>query len=214
MGMNRSSFLIGALPALAVVAACGCKVAVDDAVGDGTTGVTASGSTTSSSCGATIGTSSSSSGSPCAGGGFVYLESCSGLSATFYAACASSYDPTMWGGALGYLVEPQFPPAGGAGNNLDVYGCATNSPASQGLALIAVNATGPGTFSTADAVYQDGMGHTWTATGGGVTLTVQKLDPVGGSIEGSFEGTMSADDDPTPVSFVGTFQVCHTQDAK
>lgn len=211
--MNRLSFLLGAAPAIAVLAACG-NVAVDGAPGGSTNGVTASSSTTSSTCGATSSTSSSSSGAPCAGGSFVHLESCGLVSATFRAACATSYNPTMWGEALGYLVEPAFPPPGGASSNLDVDGCATNGPASQGLALIAVNATGPGAFSDVDAAYQDGMGHTWAAMGGSVTLTVQQLDPVGGAIGGGFEGTLFADGNPTPASVTGTFQVCHTKDAK
>ena len=129
---------------------------------------------------------------------------------TFHAACASSYDPEMWTGALGYIVQPISPPPGGAGSNLDIEGCATTNPGSEGLSLIGLNVTAPGIFMMSDAAYDDGMGH---AMGGTVTIKLQQFGPVGTPIEGSFEGTVSADNDPTPTSIMGTFQVCHTKDA-
>ncbi len=177
-----------------LLAACGGNVVVDGSSGAGTTGAGGAVSTSAGTTGAGGSTTTS-----CGTGTFFNLvvngelvpmtSSCFGAGAP---ALPVPYGQEIHGGAS----------AGGLG----IQGCASPAMDSQGITLDVAGAFAPGTFTIGSAQYRQ-PGSTATVTVSGGTLQVDELDPVGGTIKGSFDQGF-----PELTEVQGTFVVCRAPD--
>ena len=191
------SLLLAALPFVAF-AACGGSVATE-----GTTGSSSSSSGSSSSSAS----SSSSGGAACVGS--VSL-SVGGAALQFASSCASNiWTPSPSTTPVGYLLVSTEPGM----TFLNVFGCASEASASQGLALdvLDLTGTGTGTFTSGTATYTDAGGAAWSSNGA-LDVVVTKLGAVGDTIDGTFSATVTHPPSQIAQSITGSFSVCRIVD--
>jgi hypothetical protein len=126
----------------------------------------------------------------------------------FASICANSWGAGQTTTALGYKFEGGPAPGFEA---MDVEGCASAAPTSEGVQLSATSATAPGTFTAGSVNYTDPNGTGWGVAGDPFSITFTRIDAVGGVIAGSFTATVTHGGNAAH-SLSGTFQVCRVSD--
>ena len=206
-----TSLWFGALLAggVGLCAACGGKAVIDGSSTGGTGG--AGGTSTTTTTHTTSTTSSSSStggagGTECLGELEVVVDN--GAPVPFASMCQGAWGSDESNKAVGYMFSGG--PAPGS-QGLVVLGCAHSYAGSQGIILAPRNATSPGTYTAGTATYTDENGGSWGADGDPFHMTVTKLGPVGGSIEGTFQALVTHGGNAGH-NVSGTFNVCRVSD--
>jgi hypothetical protein len=204
--MLGRTFLLFTSPAILVAASCSNVVVDAESSGSSTgegaaTSSTATSSTASTSSGAggssTASTSSSGAGgSVCAGS--VELTVNDGPQQQFTANCSDN--ASDYPGPVGFIQ------GGPSDGTLQIFACPSTAPNSENLHLSAVDATGPGTYTTGFIGYTDAMGSGWGASNP-LQIVITAFGAVGDSIDGTFSGG-SGD-----FVITGSFHVCRTPDA-
>jgi hypothetical protein len=218
--MRNSSLLVASLSLLA----CGGSVdATSQSSGGTTSGSSSSGasSSSSSSSGASSssssssgagGASSSSSSSSGAGGGpcsgYLDIAADNGAAKHYASICQNSWGSNETTTALGY--EFSGGPAPGV-QRLNLVGCVGPGANSEGIDISMDKATTPGTFTVGTVSWTDQNGATWVSGNFAPKVTITKLDPVGGVIEGSVGGMVSQGGNAAH-TLNGTFHVCRVND--
>jgi hypothetical protein len=174
--------------------------------GSTTTGAGGDSSTTgnSTSTGASMMTTTGAGGSGGCGGAYIDVVADNGAPVDFASACNGSQDMEPSGHL--FAGGPVGAPMG-----LTLSGCASMAPMSQGVSFTAFNAMMPGTYTSGTTQYTDASGVTWGMNGDPFSMTVTKLDPVGGAIDGTFTVTVTHGGSAAH-NLTGKFHVCHVMD--
>jgi len=140
--------------------------------------------------------------------GYLDVAADNGAPRRYASICANSWGAAQTTSALGYRFEGG--PAPGI-EAMDVAGCASAAPSSEGVQLSARNASSPGTFTTGSVSYTDANGIQWGVPGDPLSITFTRIDAVGGVIAGSFTATVTHGGNAAH-SLSGAFQVCRVND--
>ena len=130
--------------------------------------------------------------------------------------CASGWNPQMSPQPIGYLIEGGVvPPVDGGvslgGPRLEIFGCASAAPGSEGVELLAYDVTAPGKFTVGLTRYTDAGGLSWGMMSDPFVLHVTKLGAVGDSIEGTVTATVTHGGNAAH-TIAGSFHVCRAPD--
>ena len=164
-------------------------------------GAASSHASTSSTTGSA--SSSGTGGQGCSG--YIDVVEDNGAPVHWAAVCYGTWGAMSSTTAVGYLFSGGAPGA----QALRIEGCENSGDfvASPGILMSASNAMSPGTYTKGTTSYIDSMGMSWGIPGDGFSMTVTKLDPVGGSIDGTFSGFVSNGGNAAH-SLTATFHVC------
>jgi hypothetical protein len=182
-----------------LLAACGGKVEVDSSSAGGSTG-------------STLGAGGA--GGACVGD--VELVVDNGAPRHLTSRCSGGWNPQMWPRPIGYLIEGGVvPPVDGGvalgGARLEIFGCVSAAPQSEGVELLAYDVTGPGSYTVGLVRYTDAAGLAWGIMSDPFVLDLAKLGAVGDSIEGTVKATVSQGGKATR-DVAGSFHVCRAPD--
>jgi hypothetical protein len=182
--------------------------------GGGSSSTSATASSATSSHASTSGAGGQGTGGQGTGGqgctGFIDVTQDKGAPMHWTSICFDGWGWPSSMTAVGWLL------AGGAGpgaHSIDVEGCQNSGDlvASPGIHLSATNAMSPGTYTAGSITYTDSMSTPWGVPGDGFMMTVTKIDPVGGHIDGTFSGSVSHGGNAAH-ALAGSFHVCRVAD--
>ena len=205
--MSRTKLSSLLLPFL--LAACGGNVVVDGSSGAGTPGAGGSASTSAGAGGAVLATSSST------GAGGSTSASC-GTTGAFFQLVINGVPLSLTSSCADFAPLPV--PFGreeygsGPGAGLLIEGCVTSAATSPGLSIGAEHAYEPGTFPVQYFRYTGPGDVVSTGVPTSGSLEVDQLDPVGGTITGSFQLSVPMPGGASNVTLVGKFAVCRAPD--
>ncbi len=110
--------------------------------------------------------------------------------------------------ALGYVFAGG---AVGSPHGIRIVGCTTAEPSAQGVIMEALDAGGAGTFTSGNTYYTDENGDAWGVPNDPFEMTLTKVEPTGGVIEGTFS-VIATHGGNAAHSLSGSFHVCHVAD--
>lgn len=213
----RTSSLRLATVSLLFLAACGSSIETSGssgtASGSGGGGAASSTGTTSTSGtggGSSTSTSSSSGagGEGGSGGCYIDLVQDSAAPSHLTSICQGSFGADKSSEPVGYFISGgPFPGV----HKLVIQGCADMGAQSHGIQLSADDAMGTGTFTMGTTYYTDLNGGDWGVAGDPFSMTVTKLEDVGGVIEGTFD-VMVTHGGSAAYDVSGSFHACRVPD--
>jgi hypothetical protein len=197
-----------------LLAACGGNVALGDA--GATVGAT-SGTGASTAMGSA--STASTSGAGGAGGacvGYVDLVVDDGAPQHLTSVCSSGWNPQKALQPFGFIIEGGVvPPDDGGvslgGPRLEMWGCVSVAPDSEGVELLAYDVSGPGAYTVGLVSYTDAGGTSWGTMSDPIAIDVTELGVVGAPIEGTVTATVSHGGDAAH-KVTGSFHVCRAPD--
>lgn len=114
-----------------------------------------------------------------------------------------------WGSAWTSRPTAYFLTGGpGAAGLLVIEGCLGDSNIQLRMTVVV---DGPGTYTSGNAFFQDPNGQTWESTSVGFLLTLDALEKVGGSVDGTAKLEL-ANADGTILDLPAVFHVCRVED--
>lgn len=200
--MKRAAILV-----LFSLAVSGCERTVETAEAGGT-GQGGSSSSVGASTSSKAVSSSTGSGE-CMG--WIDLVVDGGAPVHWTSICFGSWGAMYSDTAVGFAFS------GGPSPGIDAFviqGCENGGDlvVSPGIEFAANQVKNPGTYTDGTTGYTDEMGQGWGQPGDAFSLTITKLEPVGGVVEGSFKGFVSHGGNAAH-DIAATFHVCRVDDA-
>lgn len=197
---------------VAALVACGSSVDPDSG---GTSSGGGGGGTTTGTTTSTTSTTSTSSEGGAGGGtgggscsGYVDVAADNGAPTHYATFCSGGWGSGESSTAVGYLFE------GGPAPGVQVFqivGCLGAGPGSEGITLGVDDATAPGTYTKGSTQWIDPGGGAWGVEGDPFDVTITKLDPVGGVVEGTFSAMVTHGGNAAH-ALSGAFHVCRVSD--
>ena len=204
--MTRSGLIVAPLALL--LAACGSNAELRAA------GATSGAGGATAASASSAGSSSGVGGAACAG--YIDLAVDDGAPQHLASCCAGEWNPQMSPQAIGYLIQGGVVPFVDGGPSLDgprleMFGCASAAPGSEGVELLAYDVTAPGNFTIGLVRYTDAGGQSWGVMSDPFVLDVTQLGVVGDFIEGTVTATVSQGGNAAR-AIEGSFHVCRAPD--
>ncbi len=140
--------------------------------------------------------------------GFFDVVADNGAPVHYGSVCDGSWGANESTTALGYSFSGGPAPGFQA---LDLVGCVSAAPKSEGVFLSLANAMAPGTFTQGSVTWTDPSGQAWGVSGDSFSVVVTKVDGFGGSIDGHFDA-MTTHGGNAAHDVSGTFHVCRVHD--
>jgi hypothetical protein len=130
--------------------------------------------------------------------------------------CSGGWNPQDSPQPVGFLIEGGVvPPDDGGvslgGPRLEMWGCVSIAPQSEGVELLAYDVSGAGSYTVGLVSYTDAGGASWGMMSDPKVIDVTQLGPVGDPIDGTVTATVSQGGDAAH-HLTGSFHVCRAPD--